>query len=313
MHRSLHPTPITAALAAALTAGLALGAAPASAGVAVVATVPDLAALAREVGGDKVSVTALSLPTQDPHFVDAKPSLMLKLNKADVLLAVGLGLEAGWLPALQTGARNAKIGVGGAGFLDCSQAIKPIEVPAASADRSMGDIHPGGNPHYLFDPRQAASCAKAIAGKLGAVDRANAQAYDANLRHFLEKLDHERAAWEKRMAPYKGRPVITFHRSWSYMLDWLGLRSVAELEPKPGIPPTPSHVAQVLGTGRASGVHCVIQEAYYPDKTGRLVAKKLDGQLVSLPGGADVESGEGYIEHMDHVIDALVAGLGPAK
>lgn len=307
-------TTTTAAFATALTLGLgALGAAPASAGVEVVATVPDLAALAHEVGGDKVSVTALSLPTQDPHFVDAKPSLMIKLNKADVLLAVGLGLEAGWLPALQTGARNAKILAGGAGYLDCSQHVKLIEVPAASADRSMGDIHPGGNPHYLFDPRQAASCARAIAAKLGAVDRGNAATYDANLRRFLEKLDRERVAWEKRMAPYKGRPVITFHRSWSYMLDWMGLRSVAELEPKPGIPPTPSHVASVLGIGRASNVRCVLQESYYPDRTGRLVAKKLEGQLVSLPGGADVASGETYIEHMDHVIDAIAAALGPAK
>jgi zinc/manganese transport system substrate-binding protein len=314
MHRSLHRTATTAALAAALTAGLGvLTAAPASASVSVVATVPDLAALAREVGGDKVAVTALSLPTQDPHFVDAKPSLMLRLNKADVLLAVGLGLEAGWLPALQTGARNAKILAGGAGFLDCSQHVKPLEVPAASADRSMGDIHPGGNPHYLFDPRQAASCAKAIAAKLGAVDRANAATYDANLRGFLEKLERERAVWEKRMTPFKSRPVITFHRSWTYMLDWVGLRSVAELEPKPGIPPTPSHVASVLSTGRAGGVRCVIQEAYYPDKIGRLVAQKLDGQLVSLPGGTDVASGETYIKHMDRVVDALVAALGPAK
>lgn len=281
----------------------------ASAKVQVVATVPDLAALAREVGGDKVSVTAISLPTQDPHFVDAKPSLMIKLNKADVLLAVGLGLEAGWLPVLQNGARNARILPSGSGYLDCSQHVRLLDVPIAPVDRSMGDVHAGGNPHYLFDPRQAASCAKAIAGKLAAVDRANARAYDANLRGFLERLDRARAGWEKRMAPFKGHPVITFHRSWSYLLDWLGLRSIAELEPKPGIPPTPSHVASVLSAGRTHKVRCVLQESFYPDKTGRLVAKKLDGQLVSLPAGADVASGETYIEHMDHVIDALVGAM----
>jgi len=297
------------AIAIATAATAVLGVSTASANVEIVATVPDLAALAREVGGDKVSVTALSLPTQDPHFVDAKPSLMLKLNKADVLLAVGLQLEAGWLPALQNGARNARILSGGAGYLECSQAVRLLEVPAAPVDRSMGDIHPGGNPHYLFDPRQAAGCARAIAAKLGAVDRANAQAYDANLRRFLEKLEKARAAWEKRMAPYKGHAVITFHRSWNYLLDWLSLRSIAELEPKPGIPPTPSHVAEVLAAGRASNVHSVIQESFYPDKTGRLVAKKLDGQLVSLPAGADVASGETYIEHMDNVIDALAGAM----
>lgn len=281
----------------------------ASAKVEVVATVPDLAALAREVGGDKVSVTSLSLPTQDPHFVDAKPSLMLKLNKADLLLAVGLELEAGWLPALQGGARNPKILAGGSGYLDCSRHVRLLEVATGPVDRSMGDIHTGGNPHYLFDPRQAAGCAKAIAGKLAAVDRGNAGAYEANLRRFLERLDRARVGWEQRMAAFKGHPVITFHRSWNYLLDWLGLRSVAELEPKPGIPPTPSHVAAVLSTGRAQKVRCVIQESFYPDKTGRLVAKKLDGQLVTLPAGADVASGETYIEHMDHVIDALYGAM----
>jgi zinc/manganese transport system substrate-binding protein len=173
----------------------------------------------------------------------------------------------------------------------------------------MGDIHPGGNPHYLFDPRQGAACAKAIAAKLAAVDAANAATYNANLRKFLERLDVARAGWEKRMARFKGHPVITFHRSWIYLLDWLSLRSVAELEPKPGIPPTPSHVAEVLAAGRAGKVKCVIQEAYYPDKTGRLVAKKLEGMLVSLPGGADVASGEGYIEHLGHVVDALEGAM----
>lgn len=296
-------------ISAAAVAVLGALGANASAKVEVVATVPDLAALAREVGGDKVSITSLSLPTQDPHFVDAKPSLMLKLNKADVLLAVGLELEAGWLPALQGGARNPKILAGGSGYLDCSRHVRLLEVATGPVDRSMGDIHTGGNPHYLFDPRQAASCAKAIAGKLAAVDRGNAAAYEANLRRFLERLDRARVGWERRMASFKGHPVITFHRSWNYLLDWLGLRSVAELEPKPGIPPTPSHVAAVLSTGRAQKVRCVIQESFYPDKTGRLVAKKLDGQLVTLPAGADVASGETYIEHMDHVIDALVGAM----
>lgn len=287
----------------------ALGISTAAAKVNVVATVPDLAALAREVGGDKVSVTALSLPTQDPHFVDAKPRLMLKLNQADVLIAVGLELELGWLPTLQNGARNGKILASGGGYLDCSRHVRILEQPRAPIDRSMGDIHPGGNPHYLFDPRQAASCAKAIAAKFAEVDRANAAAYVANLRKFLERLEQARAGWEKRMAPFKGKPVIVFHRSWNYLLEWLGLESVAELEPKPGIPPTPSHVAAVLAAGRTHKVRCVIQESFYPDKTGRLVAKKLEGQLVSLPAGADVASGEGYIEHMDHVIDAIAGAM----
>ena len=277
--------------------------------VEVVTTVPDLAALARVVGGDKVSITSLSLPTQDPHFVDAKPSLVLKLNKADLLIAIGLDLEVGWLPVLQNGARNPKVATGGKGYLECAQHVKLLEVPTKAIDRSMGDIHPGGNPHYLFDPRQAARCTQAIAAKLGELDPGNAKLYAANTKAFLAKLDTARADWEKRMAPFKGHSVITFHRSWNYLIDWLQLVSIGELEPKPGIPPTSRHVAALLQLGKAKGVKCVIQEAFYPDKTGRLVANKLGGQVVLLAGGSDVGAGETYIDHMTHVIDSLEGAL----
>jgi zinc/manganese transport system substrate-binding protein len=273
--------------------------------VEVVTTVPDLAALTREVGGDKVSITSLSLPTQDPHFVDAKPSLVLKLNKADLLVAVGLDLEIGWLPVLQNGARNPKVGTGAAGYLECASAVKVLERPDHPVDRSMGDIHPGGNPHYLFDPRNAASCAQAIATKLSVLDPGNAKTYAANAKAFVEKLDKARGGWEKRMQPYKGKSVITFHRSWIYLVQWLQLTSIGELEPKPGIPPTSRHVAALLQLGMSRGVKCVMQEAFYPDKTGHLVAKKLGGTVVLLPSGTDVAAGETYITHMDHVIGAL--------
>jgi zinc/manganese transport system substrate-binding protein len=275
----------------------------------VVATVPDLAALTKEIGGDKVSVTALSLPTQDPHFVDAKPSALLKLNKADLLIAVGLDLEIGWLPTLQTGARNAKILVGGSGYLDCSQFVHVLEAPAGAVDRSMGDVHPGGNPHYLYDPRSAARCAKGIEAKLAALDGGNQKLYAKNLASFLAKLDTARKGWEQAMAPFKGKPVITYHRSWSYVIDWLGLVELANLEPKPGIPPSPSHVVDVLKLARAQGAKVVLQEAFYPDKTGALCAAKLGGSVVKLPAGADIAGGETYIEHVGKVIDALVAAL----
>jgi zinc/manganese transport system substrate-binding protein len=277
--------------------------------VQIVTTVPDLAALAREVGGDKVSITALSLPTQDPHFVDAKPSLVLKLNKADLLIAVGLDLEIGWLPVLQNGARNPKVATSGKGYLECAQHVRLLEIPTKAIDRSMGDIHPGGNPHYLFDPRQAARCTQAIAAKLTELDPANAKVYAANTKAFLARLEKARAEWEKRMAPYKGHAVITFHRSWIYLVDWLQLVAIGELEPKPGIPPTSRHVAALLRLGKSKGVKCVIQEAFYPDKTGRLVATKLGGQVVLLAGGADVGAGETYIAHMTHVIEALERAL----
>ena len=281
----------------------------ASAAVEVVATVPDLAALVKEIGGAKVSVTALSLPTQDPHFVDAKPSLVLRLNRADLLVAVGLDLEIGWLPALQTSARNAKVLTSGTGYLDCSRFAARLEVPTAAIDRSMGDIHPGGNPHYLYDPRQALACARGIAGKLAALDAGNARLYQANLKAFEGRLVAAQAGWEKQMAPFRGRPVITYHKSWNHLLGWLGLVEVANLEPKPGIPPSPRHVAEVLKIGRERGVKVVLQESFYPDKTGRLVAGKLGGAVVSLPGGTDIGSGESYLQHVDHLIDALAGAF----
>ncbi|HTJ44918.1 MAG TPA: zinc ABC transporter substrate-binding protein, partial [Kofleriaceae bacterium] len=271
----------------------------------VVATVPDLAAITKEIGGGKVNVTALSLPTQDPHFVDAKPSALLKLNKADLLIAVGLELEVGWLPTLQTGARNPKILSGASGYLECSTFVHVLEAPKAAVDRSQGDVHPQGNPHYLYDPRAAALCAKGIAQKLEALDASNAKTYEKNLAAFLAKLDTARKGWEKQMEPFKGKPVITYHRSWTYVIDWLGLVEIANLEPKPGIPPSPSHVVDVLKLARAQGAKVVLQEAYYPDKTGALCAQKLGGSVVKLPAGADIAGGESYIEHVSKVIDAL--------
>jgi len=275
----------------------------------VVATVPDLAAITKEIGGGKVNVTALSLPTQDPHFVDAKPSALLKLNKADLLIAVGLELEVGWLPTLQTGARNPKILSGASGYLECSTFVHVLEAPKAAVDRSQGDVHPQGNPHYLYDPRAAALCAKGIAQKLEALDASNAKTYEKNLAAFLAKLDTARKGWEKQMEPFKGKPVITYHRSWTYVIDWLGLVEIANLEPKPGIPPSPSHVVDVLKLARAQGAKVVLQEAYYPDKTGALCAQKLGGSVVKLPAGADIAGGESYIEHVSKVIDALAAAL----
>jgi zinc/manganese transport system substrate-binding protein len=186
---------------------------PARAELKVVASVPDLAALAKAVGGDRVSVQSLSLSTQDPHFVDARPSLVLELNRADLLLTLGLGMEAGWLPTLQTGARNAKILTGGAGYLDCSQFVRLLEVSGGGTDRSQGDVHTGGNPHYLYDPRAALQVARGIAARLTQLDARNAQVYAQNLARFTSELEAARKGWEQRLAALKGAPVISFHKS----------------------------------------------------------------------------------------------------
>lgn len=283
-------------------------ASPAVADMKVVATVPSLAAIAKEVGGNKVSVTAISLPTQDAHFVDAKPSLVLKLNKADALLAIGADLEVGWLPSLQNQARNPRILPAGAGYLECAAHVTLRDRPAV-VDRSQGDVHAAGNPHFLYDPRAAAACARAISAHFTKLDGGNAKTYQANLDRFVKDLDGARARWEKQLAAYRGAPVIAYHRSLSYLFDWLGLAEVATLEPKPGIPPTASHVATVIRIGKEKGARVIAQEAFYPDKTCALVAKKLAASVVRIPGGADVGKGQTYIQHMDEVVNRLGAAL----
>jgi zinc/manganese transport system substrate-binding protein len=278
--------------------------------VVVVATVPSLAVIAKEVGGQHAKVTSLSLPTQDPHFVDAKPSLALELNKADLLLAVGLELELGWLPVLQTGARNPKVQAGSNGFLDVSQFVNRLGVPQQPVDRSAGDIHPGGNPHYLYDPRAAAAVAKGIAVRLGDLDPPRRGVYHTNLEGFLKRLQAARAGWEARLAKHRGAPVITYHKSWVYLLDWLGLKEIETLEPKPGIPPNPAHVARVLVAARTQKARAILQESYYPDQTAKLIAEKSGARLVVLPGGADFRAGQTYIDHMEQIVTLLEKGLG---
>lgn len=294
---------------AALAALCCLAALPARADLNVVTTVPDLAAIAQAVGGDKVKVQSLALPTQDPHFVDAKPNLALALNKADLLIAVGLELEIGWLPTLQIGARNAKIQTGNAGFLDASQFVKVQEVPESPVDRSQGDVHPGGNPHYLYDPRMALAVARGIEARMAQLDAKNAATYQANLQKFSTELEQARAGWEKRLAGLKGAPVIAYHKTTAYLGDWLGFSPIAFLEPKPGIPPNPSHVAQVLTQGKQKKARMVMQEEYYPSTTAQLVASKVPAPLVILPGGTNFRGGQTYVQHMEDMVTRLEKGL----
>jgi zinc/manganese transport system substrate-binding protein len=289
------------------TGGLARAA---RAEVDVIATVPTLAALTAAVGGAHVRVRSLSLPTQDPHFVDAKPSLLLELNKARLLVAVGLDLEVGWLPTLLTGARNAEIQRGTSGYLECASHVRILEVPRVKVDRSMGDIHPGGNPHFLYDPRGASGCATAIAERLSAIDPSHAADYKRNLSAFEKQLRSKAVAWQKQLAPHRGKGVVTYHKSWIYLLDWAGLREVGTLEPKPGIPPSPRHVARVLEVARKAGARAVLQEAFYPDRMAKLVAQKIGGRLVSPPGGPDVVRGQTYFQYMDRMVADLAAALG---
>jgi zinc/manganese transport system substrate-binding protein len=277
--------------------------------VEVVASVPALAAVAQELGGTHVRVRSLSRSAQDPHFVDARPSLALELNRADLLLAIGLSLEAGWLPTLVTGSRNPKIQPGNPGYLDCSQFVALKEVQTGPVSRSMGDIHPGGNPHYMIDPRAAAAVARGIADRLIAINPGHETVYRAGLKSFLAKLEGARARWEKRLAPARGVPVIGYHKTWVYLASWVGLVEVDFLEPKPGIPPNPSHVAHLLTVARQRKVRAILQEAYYPDATSKLVAAKIPAALVRVPGGPDFHAGQGYVDYVERVVTLLAGAL----
>jgi zinc/manganese transport system substrate-binding protein len=293
---------------------LALGgrASPAHAELQVVATVPALAAIAREVAGANARVKSLTRSSQDPHFVDARPSLALDLNRADLLLTVGLELEVGWLPTLVSGARNGKILPGSHGYLDCSRFVELLEVHTQPVNRSMGDIHPSGNPHYLSDPRAAALVAKGIAARLGDLDPAHQAAYQAGLTGFLGRLTVARAAWEKRLEPLRGMPIIEYHRTGVYLASWIGLVEVGYLEPKPGIPPNPSHVAHLLQLTRQRHVRAVVQEEYYPDATSRLIAQQIPATLVRVPGGPDFQAGQTYRDYIQRLVDLLVSAWSPA-
>lgn len=306
-----HQTRLLAQWAASLGLALLLAGSPSSAQARlnVVATVPDLAAIAMAVAGDRAEVISLTLPTQDPHFVDARPHLALKLNRADLLLTVGLELEVGWLPVLLTGARNASIQKGNDGYLDCSEVVLLKEVPRVQVDRSMGDIHPGGNPHYLVDPENAVRIAHALAGRLGRLDAAGKSAYTERASRFAEAVKKARTRWLSQVQPYKGTPVVPYHKSWIYLTDVLGLRIVEHLEPKPGIPPNAAHILQVIRTMKSERVPIMLQEAYYPDRTAKLVAEKTGAELLILDGGTDLRKGQTYLDRMEKLMQTVLAAL----
>ncbi len=244
----------------------------ASAAPKVVATTEGLTMLVREVAGDRASVESLSHGTQDPHFVDANPILALKLRNADLLVDVGLELEIGWLPPLVNQSRNGQIQPGGSGRLTAASFIQVLDVPTGPVDRSRGDLHPGGNPHFLTDPRRALQVAAAIAAKLTALDPGGSGRYAAGLDQFRKKIEAAEARWRTALAPEKGRKIFTHHRTLTYFLDWSGIVSAGELEPRPGVPPPPAHLADLVLLARREGVKAIVVENYYPTKSAQAVA-----------------------------------------
>ena len=300
-------------LAAFLVAtALALGARTAAAKLRVVTTIETLADLAREVGGDRVEVTSLSHGYQDPHFVEAKPSLVLTLNRADALVYVGLDLEVGWLPPLVQQSRNARIQRGAPGNIDASTAIKVEDIPNVPADqlRALGDIHPLGNPHYWVPPGNARGIAKMLAQRFAALDAGGAGAYQAGLASFEHRLDAKEKEWEKTAAALRGVHVVTYHKSWSYIADWLRMKELGYIEPKPGIPPTANHTAQLIDLMKRSNVKLVIVESFYPSSLARFVAENGHAHLVSAPSDVGATPAiKTYFDLVDAVVAALARGL----
>ena len=291
-----------------VVAALLFATPPALAKLRVVTSIETLAALAREVGGDRVDVQSLSHGYEDPHFVQAKPSLVVSLNRADVLIYVGLELEVGWLPPLVQQSRNAKIQQGMPGNIDCSTAIHVEDIPNVPADklRAMGDIHPLGNPHYWIPPQDALAIAQLLAQRFAQLDPAGADTFRSRAADFGKRVEARNAEWLQRAASLRGAKVVSYHKSWSYVARWLGLEEVGYIEPKPGVPPSTQHTAMLIELMRKDGVKFVLEESFYPRNLPSLVAEKGGAKLAILPSDVGAEP---KIKTYFDLVDAVLAVL----
>jgi len=281
--------------------------------IRVVATTPDLASVAREIGGDRANVVALAKPTEDPHFVDAKPSFIVTLNRADALIEGGAELELGWLPPLLENSRNGRIAAGAPGRIVASEGIRLLEVPT-SFDRSKGDIHSLGNPHFMVDPAAVRVVARNIATHFAQIDPKNAAIYNNNLAKFTSRLDSKLAEWQKTLAPYRGAKIVTYHRDFPYLAQRFGLSMVDELEPKPGIAPSPAHLAQVIGEMKANNAKVILVQPFQNRKTAETVARQAGASVIDAPQQPGASgNGSSYFDMMDNLVRALATGLGAQK
>jgi len=285
----------------------------ASAQLRVVATTPDLASLAREIGGDRVNVVALAKPTEDPHYVDAKPSHIVTLNRADALIEGGAELELGWLPPLLENSRNSKISAGAPGRIVASDGVKMLEIPT-SFDRSKGDVHSLGNPHFMIDPVTVRIIARNIANHFAQIDPKSAATYNGNLARFNTKLNAKYADWQRQLAPYRGARIVTYHKDFVYLAQRFGLTIVDELEPKPGIAPSPAHLAQVIGKMKSANAKVILVQPFQNRKTAETVARQTGAVVLDIaqqPGA--VPNTATYFDMMDNLVKTLVGGLGAQK
>lgn len=321
------------ALAALATPGFAV--------IKIVTTTPDLASIASAVGGNNVSASALIVGARDPHRIEAKPSYMSRVGGADLFLAIGLELEVGYEQAILDGSRNSKVQVGAPNHIYASDWVRVIDKPTGAVSRAMGDIHPYGNPHIWLDPYNGRIIAIRLAEKLSDIDAKHTHDYKVNLDAFLNRLDSamfgkalvgkyggaklwewenagtlgqhaggELGGWAGTMAPFAGRSIITYHRSLNYFANRFNLKVVDELEPKPGLDPTPGHLAEVIRTAGSSGAKAIVEESFYSPKHAQLVASRIGGKVVAIPQnvGHD-EAAKDYISLFDVIVGRVAEAL----
>src|ERR1700730_8462722 len=276
----------------------------------VVTTTEDLASIAREVGGDHITVESIARGYQDPHFVEAKPSFILKLQKADLLIAVGRELEIGWLPPLIQQSRNQKIQVGAQGYLDASLGATILEIPSGNITRAMGDVHPLGNPHYWMDPENGKRIGKEIADKLSELRPGDRAFFDQQLTSFTTRLDTAEKRWLATMAPYKGTKVVTYHRSFPNFAERFGLDIIGYIEPRPGIPPTPQHTLDLINEMKRQNVKIELIEPYFDLKTPNAIARETGAMvLVMPPSVGGVKEVTDYFKLFDYDINLLIEAI----
>jgi len=288
---------------------LAFASVPAFAAVNVFACEPEWASLAQELGGDKVSVVSATTARQDPHHIEARPSLIARMRAADLGVCSGSELEIGWLPLLLTQSGNGRVQPGSPGYLEASRYVLRLEVPTA-LDRSMGDVHPGGNPHIQTDPRNIAKVARVLAERLAQLDAANAASYRSRADSFDKRWAEAIARWEKQAAPLKGVPLVQHHKGFTYLIAWLGMREVGNLEPKPGIPPTTSHLVELVDQMKQAPAKVIVYSSYDDPKAAQFLSQRSGIPNVMLPftvGGSD--RAKDLFGYFDDLLARLLAPL----
>ena len=287
---------------------------PAHAALRVVTSLPDLASIAAAIGGDRVDTFALAKGYQDPHFVDAKPSFVLKLSRTDLLIVAGLELEIGYLPPLIDQSRNARLQPGSAGYLDASIGCDILQQPTTVVTRAMGDVHPFGNPHYWTDPENGRVIARSIAARLAELDPAGKATFATNLAAFEARLTAKEKEWDARLGPFAGTKVITFHDSWPNFAKRYRLDIVGTVEPKPGIPPSPSHTLDIVNLITAEKIKVILVEPYFDRKTPDSIASKTAAVVVTFyPSVGGVPEIKDCFDLFDHNVSALVKALEAAQ